>query len=76
MTTGCPTRVSLSSWRSEDDTHFSGRFAFTVSVNSVDIIRDKPIVMVLEGAVDSINGLLTSTEAICQRLGFFERPQR
>jgi hypothetical protein len=39
----------------EDDTHFSGRFSFTVSVDSVDIIRDKPIVALLEGAVDSIN---------------------
>jgi hypothetical protein len=57
----------------EDDGHFSGRFAFTVSVNSVDIIRDKPIVALLEGAVDSINSLLISAQAICQRLGFFSR---
>jgi hypothetical protein len=57
----------------EDDGHVSGRFAFTVSVNSVDIIRDKPIVALLEGAVDSINSLLISAQAICQRLGFFSR---
>jgi hypothetical protein len=42
-----------------------------VSFDSVDIIRDKPIVALLEGAVDSINSLLISAEAICQRLGFF-----
>ena len=36
----------------EDDAPFSGRFAFTVSVDLVDIIRDKPIVRVLEGAVE------------------------
>jgi hypothetical protein len=37
----------------------------------VDIIRDKPIVALLEGAVDSINSLLISAQAICQRVGFF-----
>ena len=54
-----------------DDTHFSDHIGFSVSVNSVDIIRDEPIVALLEGAVDSINGLLISAEAICQSLGFF-----
>jgi hypothetical protein len=48
-------------------------FMMAVSVDSVDIIRDKPIVWVLEGAVDSINSLLISAQAICQRLGFFSR---
>jgi hypothetical protein len=34
----------------EVDPDLSGNFSFTVSVDSVDLIRDKPIVMVLEGA--------------------------
>lgn len=46
----------------------SGQFIFTVSVDA-DLIRDKPITTLLEGAVDSINGLLISAEAICQRAG-------
>ena len=58
----------------EDDTHFSGHIGFSVSVKSLDIIRDEPIVWLLEGAEDSINGLLISAETICQRMGFFETP--
>ena len=33
----------------EIDPDLSGNFSFTVSVDSVDIIRDKPIDLVLEG---------------------------
>jgi hypothetical protein len=51
--------------------HISGNLSFTVSVDAVDLIRDQPIVGLLEGAVGSINGLLISAEATCQRLGFF-----
>jgi hypothetical protein len=54
----------------ETDPDLSGNFSFTVSVDSVDIIRDKPIVMVLEGAAATVADLLVSAEAICQRLGF------
>jgi hypothetical protein len=56
------------------DADLSGNFSFTVSVDSVDLIRDKPIVMVLEGAAGSIADLLVSAEAICQRAGFLARP--
>ncbi len=49
-------------------------FSFTVSVDSIDFIRDKRIVNVLEGAAGSVTNLLVSAEAICQRLGFFARP--
>jgi hypothetical protein len=55
----------------EIDPDLSGNFSFTVSVDSVDLIRDKPIVTVLEGAAASIADLLVSAEAICQRAGFF-----
>ena len=60
----------------EIDPDLSGNFSFTVSVDSVDLIRDKPIVMVLEGAAGSIADLLVSAEAICQRadFGFLARP--
>ena len=54
----------------EVDPDFSGNFSFTVSVDSVDLIRDKPIVRVLEGAAGSVADLLVSAEAICQRAGF------
>jgi hypothetical protein len=57
----------------EDDPDLSGSFSFTVSVDSVDFIRDKPIVVVLEGAAAMVADLLVSAEAICQRLGFFSR---
>ena len=58
----------------DPDPHITGNFDFTVSVDAVDFIRDQPIVGVLEGAVDSINGLLISAEAICQRANFKARP--
>jgi hypothetical protein len=51
-------------------TDLSHSFSFTVSVDSVDFIRDKRIVHVLEGAAGSVADLLVSAEAICQRLGF------
>ena len=51
-------------------TDLSHSFSFTVSVDSVDFIRDKRIVHVLEGAAGSVADLLISAEAICQRLGF------
>jgi hypothetical protein len=54
----------------EDPPHLSGSFSFTVSV---DLIRDKPIVVVLEEAAAMVADLLVSAEAICQRLGFFSR---
>jgi hypothetical protein len=59
----------------EIDPDLSGNFSFTVSVDSVDIIRDKPIDLVLEGAAGSIADLLVSAEAICQRAnwGFLAR---
>lgn len=57
----------------EDDPHLSGSFSFTVLVDLVDLIRDKPIVVVLEGAAATVADLLISAEAICQRLGFFSR---
>ena len=62
----------------EDPPGLSGSLSFTVSVDSVDLIRDKPIVMVLEGAAGSVADLLVSAEAICQRAnwGFLARPER
>jgi len=54
----------------EIDPHITGHLSFTVSVDEVDLIRDKPIVGVLEGAADTVNGLLISAEAICQKLVF------
>ena len=56
---------------SEIDPRITGNFDFTISVDAVDLIRDQPIVGLLEGAVGSINDLLISTQAICERLGFF-----
>jgi hypothetical protein len=50
-----------------DHPDLSGSFSFTVSV---DLIRDKPIVVALEGAVATVAELLFSAEAICQKLGF------
>jgi hypothetical protein len=58
----------------EVDPDLSGNFSFTVSVDSLDLIRDKPIVMVLEGAAGTVADLLVSAEAICQRQGFFGPP--
>jgi hypothetical protein len=55
----------------EPDPRITGNFDFTISVDAVDFIKDQPIVGLLEGAVGSINDLLISTQAICQRLGFF-----
>jgi hypothetical protein len=62
----------------EDPPGLSGSLSFTVSVDSVDLIRDKPIVMMLEGAAGSVADLLVSAEAICQRAnwGFLARPER
>jgi hypothetical protein len=54
----------------EIEPRLSGNLSFTVSVDGVDLIRDQPIVWLLEGAVDTINGLLTSAEATCKKLGF------
>jgi hypothetical protein len=51
-------------------TDLSHSFSFTVSFDSVDFIRDKRIVHVLEGAAGSVADLLVSAEAICQRAGF------
>jgi hypothetical protein len=58
----------------EINVDLSGNFSFTVSVDSVGLIRDKPIVNVLEGAAGSIADLIVSAEAICQRAGFLARP--
>jgi hypothetical protein len=58
----------------EIDPDLSGNFSFTVSIDSVDLIRDKPIVTVLEGAAGSIADLIVSAEAICQKAGFLAKP--
>jgi hypothetical protein len=70
-----PTMIT-EAWAFREEADGTPILMVAVSVDSVDIIRDKPIVWVLEGAVDSINGLLISAEAICQRLGFFSSRSR
>jgi hypothetical protein len=52
------------------DPHIRGNLSFTVSVDEVDLIRDKPIVVVLEGAAGTVADLLVGVEAICKQLGF------
>jgi hypothetical protein len=52
----------------------SGNFQFTMSVDTIDLIRDKPIVMVLEGAAGSIADLIVSAETICRSAGFLAKP--
>ena len=59
----------------EIDPDLSGNFSFTVSIDSVDLIRDKPIVTVLEGAAGSIADLIVSAEAICQKAGSSRSPE-
>jgi hypothetical protein len=51
----------------------TGNLSINISVDTLEIVRNKPIVGVLRGAVDTINGLLISAEAICQRLGPIQR---
>jgi hypothetical protein len=54
----------------EIDPHISGNLDFTASVDTVDIIRGTPIVLVLQEAVSTVSAILTSAETICRKLGF------
>jgi hypothetical protein len=54
----------------EPDPNITGNFEFNVSVDTVKLLWDLPIVTVLEGVANTVSGLLISAEAICQRAGF------